>query len=56
MPLEAVSGDLAALGLDDTSVKRLLEVMELKEMDGVEACLGKESPAVNEVRLWMTGF
>eukprot|EP00903_Cladosiphon_okamuranus_P006427 g6289.t1 len=50
VPLDAVSGDLTALGLDDTSVKRLLEVMELRDMNGVEAFLGKESPAADELR------
>lgn len=49
MPLEAVAGDLTALGLEEASVKRLLEVMELRDMDGVEAFLGKESPAAEEV-------
>eukprot|EP00752_Nemacystus_decipiens_P014338 g12757.t1 len=50
VPLEAVTGDLAALGLDGASVKRLLEVMELKDMGGVETFLGKESPAADELR------
>ncbi|CAN0244390.1 unnamed protein product, partial [Ectocarpus sp. 13 AM-2016] len=50
MPLEAVAGDLADLGLEETSVKRLLEVMELRDMEGVEAFLGKESPAAEELR------
>lgn len=49
MPLEAVAGDLAELGLEETSVKRLLKVMELRDMEGVEAFLGKESPAAEEV-------
>lgn len=49
VPLEAVAGDLAALGLEEASVKRLLEVMELRDMDGVEAFLGKESPAAEQV-------
>ena len=50
MPLEAISGDLAALGLQESSVKRLLEVMEVGDIDGVQSVLGKESPAANEVR------
>ncbi|CAM9145210.1 unnamed protein product [Scytosiphon promiscuus] len=50
VPLEAVAGDLAALGLEETSVKRLLEVMELRDMEGVEAFLGKESPAAVELQ------
>ncbi|CAM9301523.1 unnamed protein product [Ectocarpus fasciculatus] len=50
VPLEAVAGDLAELGLEETSVKRLLEVMELRDMEGVEAFLGKESPAAQELR------
>ena len=53
VPLEAVAGDLAALGLEEASVKRLLEVMENRDMDGVEAFLGKESPAAAEVMMMM---
>eukprot|EP00904_Undaria_pinnatifida_P007650 jgi/Undpi1/4014/HiC_scaffold_16.g07382.m1 len=49
LPLEAVASDLAALGLEEGSVKRLLEVMEIRDMDGVEAFLGKESPAAAEL-------
>ena len=49
MPLEAISGDLAALGLQESSLKRLLEVMEVGDIDGVQSVLGKESPAANEV-------
>ncbi|CAM9589385.1 unnamed protein product [Ascophyllum nodosum] len=50
VPLEAISGDLAALGLQESSVKRLLEVMEVGDIDGVQSVLGKESPAANELR------
>lgn len=49
VPLDAVAGDLEALGLEETSVKRLLEVMEIRDMDGVEQVLGKGSLAVQQV-------
>lgn len=47
--MDAIAGDLQALGLQEDSVKRLLEVMALRDMDGVEGVLGKESPAVEQV-------
>lgn len=49
MPLEAIKGDLSALGLEESNAKRLLEVMEVGDLDSVEEVLGKESPAANEV-------
>lgn len=58
MPLEAIEGDLSALGLEKSNVKRLLEVMEVRDLDGVEAILGKESPAADEVNMdvgWLLG-
>lgn len=51
VPLEAIEGDLSALGLEESNAKRLVEVMEVGDLDGVEKVLGKESPAANEVNM-----
>lgn len=47
--MDAIAGDLANLGLEEASVGRLVEVMKLRDMGGVEEFLGKESPAAAEV-------
>lgn len=49
--LDAIAGDLQALGLEESSIKRLLEVMKLRDIDGVEGVLGKDSKAVEQVKV-----
>ncbi|CAM9682277.1 unnamed protein product, partial [Choristocarpus tenellus] len=49
VPLDAISEDLAALGLEAATVERLLEVMKIRDLEGVAGVLGEESTAVIEL-------
>lgn len=47
VPVESIRGDLAALGLKEAVVLRLLDVMKSRDMAALEAELGKDSPVGN---------
>jgi ATP phosphoribosyltransferase regulatory subunit HisZ len=42
--LDSIQGDLAALGLEESVVRRLLEVIGSKDLATLEAEIGKDSP------------
>ena len=42
--VESIRGDLAALGLEESVVLRLLEVIKSKDIAALEAEIGKDSP------------
>lgn len=44
VPVESIRGDLAALGLEESVVLRLLEVIKSKDVAALEAEIGKDSP------------
>ncbi|KAG5186960.1 histidyl-tRNA synthetase [Tribonema minus] len=50
VPLDALRSDMAALGLTDETVTKLLAVMESKSIDALEAAVGADSAAVRELR------
>lgn len=49
VPIEAVQGDLEALGLDRTVVEQLLSVLSAKNIDELRESLGEESPAIAQL-------
>jgi hypothetical protein len=52
VPLDAIQGDLAALGLSESVVLRLLEVLKGRDIAALEAEIGKDSPVRGVSVLW----
>lgn len=52
VPVESIRGDLSALGLEESVVLRLLEVIKSKDIAALEAEIGKDSPVCACVRAW----
>ncbi|CAM9731418.1 unnamed protein product, partial [Phaeothamnion confervicola] len=50
VPLDAIRGDMAELGLEEPIIQRLLEIMAMKDLAAVEAALGTQSQALQELR------
>ena len=50
MPREAIAGDMAALGLQDDQVDRIVEVLSLKEVDAVAQAVGADHEGVRQLR------
>ena len=54
VPLDAIQGDLEELGLDRSVVEKLTEVLTNKSIEGLEATLGADSEAIQELKKLMT--
>lgn len=50
VPRDAIAADMAALGLNESQVDRIIEALSLRDLDGLEALLGADSPALIELR------
>ena len=50
VPLSAIQDDLTALGLEEAVVLRLLEVIQSKDVEGLEKAIGKDSAALGQLR------
>ena len=50
MPLDAIQGDLEALGLDRSVVEKLTSVLTNTSIEGLEATLGSNSAAITELK------
>ena len=50
MPLDAIQGDLEALGLDRSVVEKLTSVLTNTSIEGLEATLGADSEAIKELK------
>ncbi|KAM3577810.1 hypothetical protein VYU27_000353 [Nannochloropsis oceanica] len=50
IPLSAIQDDLTALGLEESVVLRLLEVIQSKDVEGLEKAIGKDSAALGQLR------
>lgn len=53
VPIDAIQGDLEALGLDRTIVERLLDVLTNKSIRALKSKLGKDSQAVKQLESFM---
>lgn len=54
VPLESIQNDLGELGLNQTVVKRLTDVLTIKSVETITEILGEESPAVKQIAKLMT--
>lgn len=50
MPREAIQGDMAALGLSDAQVDRIVEVLSATELDAIETALGADHEGLAQLR------
>lgn len=50
MSVESIRGELAALGLEESVVLRLLEVIKAKDIAALEKEIGEGSPALAQLR------
>lgn len=50
VPLEAIQGDLTALGLEESVVRRLLDVVQSRDFPSLETAIGAKSTALAQLR------
>jgi histidyl-tRNA synthetase len=49
VPMEALKGEIDALGLDESIISRLLETMKVRDVAGLRAALGEDCAAASEI-------
>jgi len=54
VPIDAIQGDLEELGLDQSVVEKLLQVLTKKSIDSLRDTLGEESQAVQQLSKFMS--